>query len=184
VEAAVTVDAGPNELFTTPARVDDAAALALLVNGAYRGREGRRGWTSETDLVDGSYTNVEALAELLLRPASAVLVVRGRKGLEGCVRVAANGAVARIDLLAVRPGVQGNQLGRRLLAAGEKFARRDLACGAVEIPVLASREDVLGWLERRGYEAAGAPQPYAAFPGGSAPPAGLDVIVMRRALGA
>ena len=48
----------------TPCRIDDAEALAALVNGAYRGIDGVGGWTSEIAVVAGLRITPAVLAQL------------------------------------------------------------------------------------------------------------------------
>ncbi|NBP08302.1 MAG: GNAT family N-acetyltransferase, partial [Gammaproteobacteria bacterium] len=49
------------------ASIDDAAALAALVNSAYRGDGSRAGWTTEADLLGGQRTDPQALEEFIER---------------------------------------------------------------------------------------------------------------------
>ena len=69
----MTIDAGPDELYTTLARAADVPALVALVNGAYRGESSRRGWTTEADLVGGTRIDAAALRQMLAvaRPRAA-----------------------------------------------------------------------------------------------------------------
>ena len=47
----MTIEAGPDELFTTLANERDVPNIVTLVNSAYRGTASRRGWTSEEHLI-------------------------------------------------------------------------------------------------------------------------------------
>jgi len=152
----MTIEAGPAELYTTAARAADVPALVELVNAAYRGEKPPRGWTSEAGLVAGRRLEPAAAAALVAGPDSAVLVVRAQSGLFGAVALRRRPAgVAEIEYLAVRPSLQGNGLGRALLATAEAFARAELGAATLELAVLAPREELLAWLERRGFAPTG-----------------------------
>ena len=156
----MTIDAGPDELFTTLASAADVAGLVELVNAAYRGAASRRGWTSEADLLTGARIDAAALAEIIGASDAAVLVMRGRPGLFACVHVRRVSAErAAVGLLTVRPALQGNGIGRRLLAAAEAYARASLGARVVELTVLTAREELLAWCERRGYHLTGETRP-------------------------
>ena len=132
------------------ATVADAAALAGLVNAAYRGSGGRHGWTHEAALIAGDRAGAAEIAALIAGGRATVLVRREGGALAGCVAVEPEGAgIAAISMLAVRPERQGAALGRALLAEAERFAAADGASLA-RITVVAQREDLLGWYERRG----------------------------------
>jgi hypothetical protein len=47
--------------YITGATIEDAQALSVLVNSAYRGDTSRAGWTTEADLLDGTRTDADAL---------------------------------------------------------------------------------------------------------------------------
>ncbi len=158
----MTIEAGPDQLYTTRARAADLPALLALVNGAYRGDSGRRGWTSESELVGGPKLDAAALEAILAAPAQAILVLRAQSGLFACAHVAAQGAgVAGLRLLAVRPALQANGLGRQMLAAAERYAAEHYGAGVMEMAVLAEREELIAWTERRGYLPTGELRPFA-----------------------
>ena len=67
-----------------PARPDEAAALAVLVNSAYRGETSKAGWTTEADLLGGQRTDPDSLGEVLDRnraDAPVILVHEDAAGL-------------------------------------------------------------------------------------------------------
>jgi GNAT superfamily N-acetyltransferase len=179
----VTIEAGPDELYTTRARAADVPALVELVNGAYRGESSRRGWTTESDLVGGQRVDAAMLEELLAAPDQAVLVLRAQSGLFACLHVAKQAAdVAVLGLLAVRPALQANGIGRQMLAAAERYAREQFGARFMEMAVLAEREELVAWCERRGYRPTGETRPFARRDGRSGVPKrdGLELQVLRR----
>jgi GNAT superfamily N-acetyltransferase len=183
----MTLDAGPDALYTTLARAADAPAVAQLVNLAYRGAASRRGWTSEADLLDGERIDAPTVAALIAAPGSAILVVRGQKGLNAAAHVwRESPATAGLGLLAVRPTLQGSLLGRHMLAAAERYALRELGAHALELTVIDRREELIAWYERRGYVLSGERRPFPAdgSEGGVPARAALVLLVMRRELAA
>lgn len=150
-------DPAPRLRTATP---DDAPALLALIHSAYRGESSRAGWTTEADLLDGSRTTPELLAETLGDPATAVLVAEDDHGLLGCCAVTdRGGGTAYFGTFAVRPRAQGSGVGSALLAAAEEHAR---ARGAVrmEMSVIGQRADLLAWYARRNYAPTGASHPF------------------------
>lgn len=133
------------------ARAEDVAAVVALVESAYRGDASRAGWTTEADLLDGQRTDADAVAELIGRPGSAV-VLAVDADLVGCFHLEARaGRVAYFGMFAVSPRRQGAGIGRALIdEASRRAARWD--CDRMEMTVLRQREDLIGWYRRLGFE--------------------------------
>ncbi|MBS0373627.1 MAG: GNAT family N-acetyltransferase [Proteobacteria bacterium] len=182
----MTIEAGPAELYTTRARAADVPALVELVNGAYRGEKPPRGWSSEAGLIAGRRLEPAAAAALVAGPASAVLVVRAQSGLFGAVALrGTRPQVAEVEWLAVRPSLQGNGLGRALLETAGAWARAELGAATLELAVLAPREELLAWLERRGFAPTGERRVLPTAESFGEPRAeGLTLDVLARALAA
>jgi ribosomal protein S18 acetylase RimI-like enzyme len=147
------------------AAATDAASLADLVNAAYRGTKGRRGWTHEAELIAGGRATAKDVAAMIADRATTVLVRRSPSppALIGCIAVEMNGAHrCTISMLAVAPELQAGGLGRSLLADAEEFAAGQGATIA-KMTVVQQRESLIAWYERRGYRRTGALQ---AFPYG------------------
>lgn len=134
----------------------DAKLVADLVNAAYRGVGGRRGWTHEAELISGDRVNPSDVAALIGDGATSVLVRRGTPPtLLGCVAVEMNGAnKCTISMVAVEPGRQAAGIGRALLADAERFAA-DKGATIAKITVVDQREQLIAWYERRGYRRTG-----------------------------
>jgi ribosomal protein S18 acetylase RimI-like enzyme len=134
----------------------DLPALVRLVNSGYRGDTSRRGWTTEADLLDGQRTDPDSLAQLLARPASAVLLHEDLSGLQGCVHVertaGESDAQAYIGMLTVQPDGQRAGLGSLILHAAEQYAREHWRACAACMTVIAQRPELIDWYRRRGYQ--------------------------------
>src|SRR6476646_5066691 len=102
---------------------DDIPAIVALVQRTYRGDASRAGWTTEADLLDGQRTDPAEVAELLADPRSRIVLAASDEGLLGSVLVKDEGDTFYIGMFAVRAGLQGQGLGRALLAEAERVGR-------------------------------------------------------------
>ncbi len=181
----MTIEAGPDELFTTLGTEKDVPGIVALVNAAYRGTGSRRGWTSEEHLIQGARTSAESIVALLGDPASVILLMRGQFQLNGCVHLKREANdTAYLGLLSVRPAMQGSQFGRHLLAAAERYVQKEFAARAIEMTVIEQREELISWYERRGYARTGEvrPFPYDDVSLGTPTREDLRFVVLRRSL--
>lgn len=147
-----------------PATPADAAALAALINHAYRGPAAPQAWTTEAHLLDGpriSEGHVQRMA-LMTRDNHAALLkyVDESSNIQGCVYLEIKNKELYLSTLAVAPEVQGHGVGRQLLAAAEDYARQH-GCTRIKISVLSARPELVAWYERHGYQRTGTSE---AFP--------------------
>ena len=145
------------------ATVADAAAIAELVNQAYR---------AEAFFVDGNRTSAAEIRELL--DEGEFLVIDGPRGLAGSIFVDAYGnhegprelvagndtgrgvaKLSKISMVSVAPELQRLGIGRRLVAIAEALSSA-LGCDAVALDVVSAREDLLRWYRGLGYREVGA----------------------------
>jgi ribosomal protein S18 acetylase RimI-like enzyme len=146
------------------AEPDDYAEVIDLANLAYRGREGAvASWNIEKGIVGGQRLDDSLLKEeLAAKPAGALLVYREEA--DGPLLGTAwlnpeSDQIWSMGLLTVRPELQNQHLGRRLLAAAETYAS-DRGAKRMRIGVLHVRDTLIAWYERRGYRATGETEPY------------------------
>src|SRR5579872_2868404 len=99
-------------MIARPAHTEEAAAIAALVNSAYRGESSRAGWTTEADLLGGQRTDAGKIEEYLSSRAHTILVAAGEEGrLQGCVLLERRpGTVAYLGMLTVDPTLQARGL--------------------------------------------------------------------------
>ena len=140
----------------------DIEEIAELTNWAYRGAGEVASWTVESYL-EGERTTPQALrADVAAKPEAHLLIWRGEAGeLLGhfWLEPLGDGATWYLGLLSVRPDRQDQQLGRRLLAAGEDFARSRGAC-RLQMTVINVRDTLIAWYQRRGYALTGEVRPF------------------------
>jgi ribosomal protein S18 acetylase RimI-like enzyme len=142
-----------------PATVEDAPILSNLVNSAYRGDSSRQGWTTETDLLDGTRIDFRAIAEMINRHGTTILKYVEDGTILGCVELEHKGHRLYLGMLTVEPDLQGKGIGKALLGAAEMEARR-LKCTRVSMTVISIREELIAWYLRHGYHDTGQRKPF------------------------
>jgi ribosomal protein S18 acetylase RimI-like enzyme len=145
------------------ADASDVDAIVALVESAYRGDSGRRGWTTESDLLDGRRTDAALVAELLVSSDSMVLLAAVDGVLRACCHIERHGESAYFGMFAVDPLYQGSGIGKSVLAEAERVTRDHWRCRAIHMTVIDVRRELIAWYERRGYRRTGE---YKAFPYG------------------
>ncbi len=142
------------------AEVADIDAIVALVESAYRGESGLRGWTTESHLLEGRRTDAADVGALIERADSRLLLVECEGRLKASCHVERQGEVGYFGMFAVDPGEQGSGLGKRVLAEAERIAREEWHCRAMRMTVIVQREELIAWYGRRGYRRTGEYQPF------------------------
>ena len=140
-----------------PADID---AIVALVESAYRGESGLRGWTTESHLLDGRRTDAADVGELIARPDSRILLAERDGRLLASCHVERQGDSGYFGMFAVDPTEQGGGLGRQVLAEAERVARDVWGCRSMRMTVIVQRDELIGWYQRRGYRRTGQYQPF------------------------
>jgi ribosomal protein S18 acetylase RimI-like enzyme len=143
-----------------PATAADVPAVVALVQSAYRGDSGRRGWTTESDLLDGQRTDPEDVAATLARPDSLILLAEQDGRLLASCHIEKLAEGGYFGMFAVDPTQQGGGLGKAVLAEAERIARERWRCRAMYMTVIVQRDELIAWYERRGYRRTGQYKPF------------------------
>ncbi|WP_109124826.1 GNAT family N-acetyltransferase [Dyella sp. C11] len=138
----------------------DTPAIVALVESAYRGESGQRGWTTETHLLDGQRTDAENVLELIGRDGSLVLLAEEEGELLACCHIERQGGAGYFGMFAVNPDKQMGGLGRALLTEAERVARDTWQVPSMRMTVIEQRADLIAWYERRGYRLTGDTVPF------------------------
>ena len=138
----------------------DIPAIVTLVESAYRGDTGRRGWTTESDLLDGHRTDVAAVTALLQQPDSCVLLAETAGILLASCHVQRQGDCGYFGMFAVEPLQQAAGVGKQVLAQAERIVRERWHCHAMRMTVIEQRPELLAWYQRRGYRPTGEFEPF------------------------
>jgi GNAT superfamily N-acetyltransferase len=149
-----------NSLSFRPAVVADIDAIVPLVESAYRGESGLRGWTTESHLLDGRRTDAPAVAAIVAGPDSMVLLAESNGALQACCQLERQKQAGYFGMFAVVPTLQGAGIGKAVLAEAERFAREVWGCEAMRMTVIEQRKELIQWYERRGYRLTGEYQPF------------------------
>jgi GNAT superfamily N-acetyltransferase len=156
---------GVGEIVFRRAGLVDVPADYAHDETAYRGEQSKAGWTTEADLLDGRRTDADAVADIVGGARSRVIVAvdadpRGGDIVACCQLEQRADTMAYFGLFAVRPELQGGGIGGRLLAEAERQARDDWSAHAIEMTVIAQREELIAWYARRGYAPTGETRPF------------------------
>ena len=138
----------------------DVPALVALVESAYRGESSRAGWTTEADLLDGRRTDAEGVGAVVRGPAGRLLVAERDGGPVACCQLEDRGPHAYFGMFAVRPVLQGEGLGKLVLAEAERLVRAEWEAREMHMTVISARADLIAWYERRGYLRTGQTSPF------------------------
>ncbi|MEE1755352.1 GNAT family N-acetyltransferase [Streptomyces sp. SP18CS02] len=148
------------ELIYRDAVEADVPALVELIESAYRGESSRSGWTTEADLLKGQRTDPEGVRQVIAAEGSRLLTVRRGGETIACCQLERRGGAAYFGMFAVRPGLQGGGLGRRIIAEAERLVREDWGVREMHMTVISVREELIAWYERRGYRRTGRMTPF------------------------
>ncbi|NOU40247.1 MAG: GNAT family N-acetyltransferase [Methylotenera sp.] len=150
------------------ASIEDAQAIAILVNSAYRPTCDKKGWTHESELISGERTNIEQVSSLF-RDNSYVLVAVENANIVACVHVEIHGLCAHIGMLATSPELQGLGCGKQMLSYAEGFARENYSVSKYVMNVLLARKELLDFYIRRGYKTTASTYEYPVSAGVGSP---------------
>jgi ribosomal protein S18 acetylase RimI-like enzyme len=140
--------------------IADVPSIVSLVESAYRGESGMRGWTTESHLLDGRRTDAESVAGLIERTGNVLLLAEQEGTLIACCHIEQQGKVGYFGMFAVSPVLQKGGLGRTLLAKAERVASDEWRCTAMHMTVIEQRAELIAWYERRGYRLTGEFKPF------------------------
>lgn len=138
----------------TSAKIEDATALTLLINSAYRGETSKKGWTTEATILEGSRTNETEILEIIKDSKQTLLKFTDDKTILGCVLLIEKESKLYLGMLTVSPELQNSGIGKKLLAAAEVYAIQ-LGLKRIVMTVISLRKELIEWYERHGYQDTG-----------------------------
>lgn len=142
-------------MLITEATTEDIPQLNQLINSAYRGEESKKGWTTETDILDGIRIDEQTLLAYFNQQNITILKCVNNLGkLVGTVYLELNTPKLYLGMFAVAPTTQGQGIGKKLLQAAEKFALAQ-TCDRIAITVISTRTELIDWYMRHGYQPTG-----------------------------
>jgi ribosomal protein S18 acetylase RimI-like enzyme len=141
---------------------EDADAIVALANTSYRGESGKRGWTTESDLLEGTRTDREEVQTLITTDGSEILLCTDNHVIVGSVHVLRQGTECYLGMLMVDPEMQRAGVGSKLIEAAEKHARDMWGSKTMTMSVISIRNELVAYYERRGYHRTGKIRPFVA----------------------
>jgi len=146
-----------------PASEIDYPAIIDLINLAFRGAGEAASWNIESGIIAGQRMNDSLLREELSKNPDANLLLHRDPSTGAIIGTVwldpkADG-VWYLGLLTVRPALQKQQRGSRLLLAAEDFVR-DRGARSIRMTVVNLRQALIAWYQRRGYALTGETIPY------------------------
>ncbi|MEU9588887.1 GNAT family N-acetyltransferase [Streptomyces sp. NPDC048219] len=154
------MDTAASSLTYRDATDADVDALVALIESAYRGESSRAGWTTEADILQGQRTDPQGVLEVLKSPDSRLLTVERDGAVVACCQLEHRGEHAYFGMFAVSPVLQGEGLGKAVIAEAERQAREAWGVTEMHMTVISVREDLIAWYERRGYRRTGEMTPF------------------------
>lgn len=77
-----------------------------------------------------------------------------------CCQLEHRGEAAYFGMFAVRPKLQGEGLGRLIIAQAERSAQETWGVREMHMTVISVRDELIAWYERRGYRRTGELTPF------------------------
>ncbi|EPE26282.1 Acyl-CoA N-acyltransferases (Nat) [Glarea lozoyensis ATCC 20868] len=135
---------------------NDAPGIQNLVQSAFRSEDSRPDWTADMKLGASYSISVEEIENQITKPDSATLLALDANDmLVASVAISKRGNLARLANVVVDPSQQQGGIGRRLLEHAEDYGRREWGARKFGLNALSTREQLILWYTRRGYEKTG-----------------------------
>lgn len=143
------ISSNPNILIATK---EHLSIIETLLNWAYRGEISKKGWTSETHLIDGDVrSSLQTITEVFEKEGSVYLLYKHNETIEGCVNLQIHdNQKLYLGMFAVNPHVQGIGIGKQLLKASEEYAKT-VHSKCIYMTVVSIRHELINWYIKYGY---------------------------------
>lgn len=131
----------------------DSAAIADLVNSAYRGDSSKSGWTTEAHLLDGQRTDADEIKQKIEDRNSFILTARENQELIGSCELIANAETSELyfGMFTIKPVLQNKGLGKAFLEQVEKIAKQ-WKLKKITMTVITLRTELIEYYKRRGFK--------------------------------
>lgn len=161
----------------------DISKIVELVESVYRGESATKGWTSESDILDGQRTDAPMIREMIEEPESSLFVIDHDKDtLAASVHLKKEDSFGYIGMVSVSTKVQNQGVGKKLLLFCEEQIQ-NWGFNRAKITVIHSRLELIAWYERFGYVRNGVSHPFPEDPRFGKPKvAGLKLVELEKIL--
>ncbi|MFN7791459.1 MAG: GNAT family N-acetyltransferase, partial [Cyclobacteriaceae bacterium] len=117
------------------------------------------GWTTEADFLDGTRIDEAAVKELIEKTDTIILKYVEANQIVGCVELRKENGKLYLGMLSVAPTIQGKGIGKKLLHAGEDYAK-SIGINTMIMTVISVRKELIDWYVRHGYQLTGERKPF------------------------
>lgn len=132
--------------------LSDLPNICILVNNAYRGEEAKKGWTFESDFIEGDKRTDEKDLFLLFSNEKAIFLIakNDKEVITGSVYLEVKNKNLYLGMLSVEPTLQGNGIGKLLVSNAIQYGQ-SLGLKKIQIQVIHLRQELILWYEKLGF---------------------------------
>lgn len=132
--------------------LSDLPDICKLANNAYRGEEAKKGWTFESDFIEGDKRTDENDLFLLFSNEKAIFLISKNEEdvINGSVYLEVKNENLYMGMLSVVPSLQGKGIGRLLVSSAIQYGQ-SLGLKKIQIQVIHLRQELILWYERLGF---------------------------------
>ncbi|MDP4912985.1 MAG: GNAT family N-acetyltransferase, partial [Saprospiraceae bacterium] len=132
--------------------LSDLLNICKLANNAYRGEEAKKGWTFESDFIEGDKRTDENDLFLLFSNEKAVFLIakNDKEVVTGSVYLEVKNENLYMGMLSVEPTLQGNGIGKLLVSNAIQYGK-SLGLEKIQIQVIHLRQELILWYEKLGF---------------------------------
>lgn len=132
--------------------LSDLPNICILVNNAYRGEEAKKGWTFESDFIEGDKRTDKKDLFLLFSNEKAIFLIakNDKEVITGSVYLEVKNENLYLGMLSVEPTLQGNGIGKLLVSNAIQYGQ-SLGLKKIQIQVIHLRQELILWYEKLGF---------------------------------
>lgn len=132
--------------------LSDLPNICLLANNAYRGEEAKKGWTFESDFIEGDKRTDENDLFFLFSNEKAIFLIAKNEDevMTGSVYLEAKNENLYMGMLSVEPILQGKGIGKLLVSNAIQYGQ-SLGLEKLQIQVVHLRKELILWYEKLGF---------------------------------
>lgn len=132
--------------------LSDLPNICLLANNAYRGEEAKKGWTFESDFIEGDKRTDENDLFFLFSNEKAIFLIAKNEDevMTGSVYLEAKNENLYMGMLSVEPILQGKGIGKLLVSNAIQYGQ-SLGLEKLQIQVVHLRTELILWYEKLGF---------------------------------
>ena len=141
---------------------NDAEAVQQLIQAAFRAEDSRKDWTADMALGANYIITIDSVKSRIASANDQILIAEDKdKNLIACISISNRTAnVVRFTQFAVDSRYQRGGIGRQVLAYAEEYCRLTYGAQTFELNTVSSRQLLISWYMRQGYQKTGMATPF------------------------